>query len=381
MDQAPSLPQRTCFQSHPARDERSRRRSGQTSRWRSFVVGAFWTNGRSRAGKRQRTARRGRPAAPRAKRCRSASRRPRGRSTDRARSSRCDRPRRGRSARTPSRAAPAGCRARRPRPTSTTSPLRRSTVASTAVPGSVWRSAFSSRLSASRCSSSRAPSTRPRGRRDADRVVARHRLELADRLRDDLGEIERHVRAASRPASARASSSRSATSRRIRRDERSADAAASRASPSSSISSSSRLASTEVRGVRSSCEASATNSRWRASAASVSPRAWSSAWSMLSSVSASSDTSSLGLGVRDPQRRVARARDRARGLGQARDRGHGARRGGEAGEQRQRCAAEHAEPEEDAHAVGRRLGVGEPARVLDAERRWPLHRHGPRLDR
>ena len=83
-------------------------------------------------------------------------------------------------------------------------------------------------------------------------------------------EVDRARAAAARPASARASSSRSATRRRIRREERSAEAAASRCSPSSSSSSSSRLASTEVSGVRSSCEASATNSRWRASAASVS---------------------------------------------------------------------------------------------------------------
>ena len=48
--------------------------------------------------------------------------------------------------------------------------------------------------------------------------------------------------------------------------------------------------------MRSSCEASATNSRWRASVASVSPRAASSACSMLSSVSASSETSSSDSG-------------------------------------------------------------------------------------
>ena len=48
--------------------------------------------------------------------------------------------------------------------------------------------------------------------------------------------------------------------------------------------------------MRSSCEASATNWRWRASVASVSPRASLSAKSMLSIVIASSDTSSLDSG-------------------------------------------------------------------------------------
>jgi hypothetical protein len=73
------------------------------------------------------------------------------------------------------------------------------------------------------------------------------------------------------------------------------------------------------------------------------------------------------LGVRDGQRRVARARDRAGGVRQPRDRRHGARRGGQAGQQRQRGAAEHAEAEEHAHAVRGRLDVGQLARVLDVE--------------
>ena len=109
-----------------------------------------------------------------------------------------------------------------------------------------------------------------------------------------------------RPASARASSSRSATSRRIRRDERSAEAAASRCSPVRTSSSSSRFASTEVSGVRSSCDASATNSRWRTRVASVSERAPSSAWSIPSSVRASSATSSSasGCGIRREGSRV-----------------------------------------------------------------------------
>ena len=138
-------------------------------------------------------------------------------------------------------------------------------------------------------------SRRPRSRRSRSRgrrppARARRR----PRRRRRRGRSTR--RGGSRPASARASSSRSATSRRIRRLERSAEAAASRCSPCSVSSSSSRFASTDVSGVRSSCEASATNSRWRSSAASVSVRASSSACSIDSSVVASSATSSSASG-------------------------------------------------------------------------------------
>ena len=52
-----------------------------------------------------------------------------------------------------------------------------------------------------------------------------------------------------------------------------------------------------VSGVRSSCEASATNWRWRDSAASVSACALSSAWSIPASVRESSATSSLATGA------------------------------------------------------------------------------------
>ena len=105
-------------------------------------------------------------------------------------------------------------------------------------------------------------------------------------------------RGSSRPASARASSSRSPTSRRMRRDERSAESAMSRCSPASSASSSSRFARMLVSGVRSSCDASATNLRWRASVASVSPRAALSSPSMSSKVCARSETSSFALRLR-----------------------------------------------------------------------------------
>ena len=71
-----------------------------------------------------------------------------------------------------------------------------------------------------------------RGRRDRDLVVARDRLELGGGRRRRRWRGRPCARGGSRPASARASSSRSATSRRIRRLERSAEAAASRCSPS-----------------------------------------------------------------------------------------------------------------------------------------------------
>ena len=89
----------------------------------------------------------------------------------------------------------------------------------------------------------------------------------------------------------------------------------------------------------------------------------------------------LALGVRDPARRIASALDRAGGLGELGDRGHRAPCGGDAGQQRERGAAEHAEPDEEAHAVGGGLDVGEAARVLhepDAAERLDLDR--PRLD-
>ncbi len=131
--------------------------------------------------------------------------------------------------------------------------------------------------------------------------------------------------------------------------------------------------------MRSSCDASATNCRCRASVASVSPRASLSANSMLSSVLRQLGDLVVGLGMGDRQRRVARARDRARGVGEPRDRRHRARRGGEAGEQRERRAAQHAEAEEHAHAVLPDLDVGELARVLDEEHAG-VERHRPRLD-
>ena len=143
---------------------------------------------------------------------------------------RSDRRPRGRSARTPCRAARRDSRAVVLDGEHDLA-VDRSTDASTAVPGSVWRSAFSSRFSASRWSSSRAPEiVAPAG---AATVMA-----WPSETGSSSPAASVTTRATStgswrviRPASARASSSRSATSRRIRRDERNADAAASRCSP------------------------------------------------------------------------------------------------------------------------------------------------------
>ena len=202
---------------------------------------------------------------------------PRARSRARGRTSRSGRRRRGRSARRPCRAARRDARARRPRPRARRWPLgaRRSP-----------RPPCRGRCGAARSPSGSAPAGAARRARRDDLAPGGAEIEIswspatgsssAAASVTTLGEVDRLV-GGSRPASARASSSRSATRRRIRREERSAEAAASRCSPSSSSSSSSRLASTEVSGVRSSCEASATNSRWRASVASVSARASSSA--------------------------------------------------------------------------------------------------------
>ena len=82
----------------------------------------------------------------------------------------------------------------------------------------------------------------------------------------------------------------------MRREERRAERAASPSSPCRDSASSSRLASTDVSGVRSSCEASATKRRWRASVASVSAWASSSECNIPCSVRASSATSSSASG-------------------------------------------------------------------------------------
>ena len=296
----------------------------------------------------------------------------------RGRTSRRGRPRRARSARTASARAPAARPGRRPRRPARPSPVggARRCGRGSRCPAGVWRSAFSIRLIASRCSSSRAPSTGAGLDVERDLVVAADRPELAGGLDDDLREVARLACGAARPASVRASSSRSATSRRMRCEERSAERAASACSPSQRSASSSRFASTLVSGVRSSCEASATNWRWRASIASVSPRAASSSRSMPSSVRASSATSSSASRLRaccatgSRVRAISRAARR-----ELRDRRHRAARDRHAGEQRERRAGEHAEQQEQLDAADRRLDVGRPARRTGRSR-VPIERAG-----
>ena len=165
------------------------------------------------------------------------------------------------------------------------------------------------------------------------------------------------------PASARASSSRSATRRLIRCEERSAESiiagrrrARARASEACS---SSRLARMLVSGVRSSCEASATNSRCFFIAASRSARAASSERSICSRVRGQLADLVVGLRLRHVARGVAGVGDLAGGRGQRGDRPHrpaGDRQAGEAGEQ---GAAEDAGGDEEPEPVDRRVDVGE----------------------
>ena len=112
-----------------------------------------------------------------------------------------------------------------------------------------------------------------------------------------------------------------------------------------------------VSGVRSSCEASATNSRCFCIAASRSVRAASSERSICSRVRASSPTSSSTSGSGMLLRGVAGVGDLARRRGQRGDRPHrpvGDRQPGEAGEQ---GAAEDAGGDEQPEAVDRRVDV------------------------
>ena len=230
----------------------------------------------------------------------------------RARTSRRGRRRRGRSARTASGASSGGT----PGPSSSTISSRLAAPhrdgrwrPGSRVPGGVWRTAFSIRLIVRRWSSSRdALHEQPAGRRARGR--GRRSPARARRPPRPRSAPDRTARA--RPRAPRRCAPAAAgrpTSRRIRREERSAERAASACSPWSESASSSRLASTLVSGVRSSCEASATNWRWRASIASVSPRAASSSRSIPSSVRASSATSSSASGWGIVRGGVAGARD------------------------------------------------------------------------
>ena len=127
-----------------------------------------------------------------------------------------------------------------------------------------------------------------------------------------------------------------------------------------------------VSGVRSSCEASAMNSRCAWTTCSVSEREASSSRSIWSSVRASSPISSSrsGSGIRCDGSRVE-AISRAVG-GQRGDRAHGPpgdRHSGEGGEHR---AAGDAEREQQPQAAHRRVEVVVVARVLDVGGRGAL---------
>ena len=175
--------------------------------------------------------------------------------------------------------------------------------------------AFSIRFSARRCSSSRAPSTTRRlGRRRSSSWLAGDRLELGRRVDDDLAEVGR-LRAATLAAGVGAGEQQQVgdqAAHALRRAQR-ADRRPRRCSPSSSSASSSRFASTLVSGVRSSCEASATNCALAAQRRlGLRARRARAPASISSSVRASSATSSSAGGLGDAARRVARcARSRA----------------------------------------------------------------------
>ena len=171
-----------------------------------------------------------------------------------------------------------------------------------------------------------------------------------------------------RSASARASSSRSPTRRRMRCEERSADRAASPRSPSSTSASSSRLART-----RSAACAARARRRPR-TGAGASQRALGllarglEPSSMACSVCASSATSSSARGWgSDFDGSRVRSMSWAAAVSSAI--GAIARRpSSDAAEQREQRAAEHARAEEQADAPDGGLDVGDLARVLDDQR-------------
>ena len=118
-----------------------------------------------------------------------------------------------------------------------------------------------------------------------------------------------------------------------------------------------------VSGVRSSCEASATNSRW----------AWTSCWASVREASSSrehrierpSQLGDLVVGrrLRHRERRVARRRDFARGRGQRRDRPHRPLRHPQAGERRQQCSGADSDAEEQPKPADRGVELVVVARI------------------
>ena len=257
----------------------------------------------------------------------------------------------------------------------------RSTDASTAVPGSVWRSAFSSRFSASRWSSSRAPEiVAPDGRGDGDVVAVGDRLELARGLRDHAGHVDGLVAGDAARVGAR-------------EQEQVGDQPAH--PPRGAQGGRGGLALLALEHLLQQLEVGQHGGQRRAQLvrrvgdelALARQRRLGLGARLVERVEHPVQRAGelgdlvLALRIGDPARRIAGALDRAGGLGQLGDRGHRAPCGGDAGQQRERGAAEHAEADEEAHAVGRRLDVGEPARVLDepdAAERLDLDR--PRLD-
>ena len=233
----------------------------------------------------------------------------------------------------------------------------------TRVPGGVWRSAFSIRLSASRCSSSRAPShdaglrveRRSRGRRRPAPARRPPRPATCARSTGSRGRPRgrrRRARAAAGRRRGGACAARSAApSARPR-----ASLAVERLGQQLEVGEHARQRRAQlVRGVGDELRAGA-----RASPRSRRARRRARA-SMPSSVRASSATSSsaVGWGTCGDGSRV-RSISRAR-RGQRGDRRHRAARDRQPGEQRQRRAAEHAEEQEERDARDGRLDVGDAA--------------------
>ena len=294
-----------------------------------------------------------------ATRCRRATRRRPGRSPGRGRRSRRGRRRRARSARTASAPARAARPGRRPR--------RRARLAAGGggrhadararrrvaqrVLDQVDRQAV--QLVARRLDDGRL-------RVEHDLVVAADRAQLARGLDDDLREVARlaaarrarrrcaRAAAGRRPAGASAARSAAPSARRRPRRRRSDSA------------SSSRFASTLVSGVRSSCEASATNWRWRASIASVSPRAASSSRSIPSQRARQLGDLVVGLAAGARSREGSRVRAISAAVEVSSAIGAIARRAIAIPASSARpVPSEHAEQQEQLDARDRRLGVGD----------------------
>ncbi len=235
----------------------------------------------------------------------------------------------------------------------------------------MWRAALSSRLRTIRCSSSGLPSTAS-GTLVLDRqlAIAHRRSDLDGRVAGDLGQVAAPVRAPTRPASARASSSRSATSRLIRCEERSAESTIARSSSVARLPQRGLRAARGWRGCWSAACAARARRRRRTRAASSSPprarlRAASRERSICSSVRASSPTSSsiFGSGMwreGSPVSAISRAVAVSEEIGRIARRGD--RQPGEAGEQ---GAAEDPGGDEEPEPVDGRVDVGDAAPVLD----------------